>query len=235
MPLILSPTRPSDTLSWARIRSIAYSGTTHDLLHSGPICESSILRVAEDRKRELVKPNAWHWKVVDTDLEPSADDPLDNDGQIIAIAAWSLCNVGVKQEESGDKEAEKADDAQPFTPPELRLDALSSLINPLRAAQKEIMGTEQPYLMLNSLATHPDQRGRGAAKLLLDWGLKKADSDGLVTYLDGTVMARPIYEKNGFKLVKDLEWDRVPWGGEGRDWLACMVRQPQESNRKANN
>ena len=43
--------------------------------------------VADDRKREIEKPNTWHWKVVDTDLEPSSDDPSDNGGRTIAVDA----------------------------------------------------------------------------------------------------------------------------------------------------
>jgi WD repeat-containing protein 48 len=229
MPLELHPMTHTDTLSWTRVRAIAYYGPTHDLLHTGPISESSILGVAEDRKRELKKPNTWHWKVVDTVLEPGTDDPPDNGGRTIAISVWSMRNV--KAEEEGSKEAssvpvEKVDDTPGFLPPELRLDALSSLLRPLRAAQEEVMGTSSRYFMLNQLATHPDHQGRGAAKLMLDWGLKKADEDGLVTYLDATVIGKIVYEKRGFKLVKAVEWDRVPWGGEGKDWHGAMVRQP---------
>jgi WD repeat-containing protein 48 len=222
-----------DTLSWIRVRALAYYGPTHDVLHSGPIRESSIRGVAEDRKREIKKPNRWHWKVVDTDLEPSPDDPSDNGGRTIAISVWSLHNIqaGNRQDENNETSsvpAEKADDTPGFLPPELRLDALGSLFGPLRAAQASIMGTSTPYLMLNQLATHPDHQGRGAAKMMLDWGTQKADAEGLVTYLDSSVAGRPMYERRGFVLVKALEWDREPWGGEGKDWHGCMVRQPKD-------
>jgi WD repeat-containing protein 48 len=120
--------------------------------------------------------------------------------------------------------AEKADETTGFLPPELRLEPLGSLLGPLRAAQASIMGTSTPYFMLNQLATHPDHQGRGAAKMMLDWGMQKADEEELVTYLDSTVTGRPVYERRGFALVKALEWDRVPWGGEGKDWHGCMVR-----------
>lgn len=114
-----------------------------------------------------------------------------------------------------------------FLPPELRLDALKSLFDPLDAARDEIMGTEQRYFMLNSLATHPDHQRRGAGKLLLDWGMQKADTDGLVTYLDATQLARPIYAKRGFEVKRTVEWDRKVWGGEGVDVHYCMLRVPR--------
>lgn len=61
--------------------------------------------------------------------------------------------------------------------------------------------------------------------MMLDWGMRKADEEGLMTYLDSTMTGRPIYERRGFEVVKALEWDRVPWGGEGKDWHGCMVRR----------
>lgn len=228
MPLELHPITPNDTLSWVRVRALAYYGPTHDVLHSGPISESSFRGAAEDRKRELKKPNTWHWKIVDTDLEPSEDDPQDNGGRTIAIAVWSMLNVAKEgSHEASSIPAEKADDSPGFTPPELRVDALISLFGPLRAAQQEIMGSSNQYFMLNSLATHPDHQGRGAGRLLLEWGLNKADKEGLTVYLDATAAGRTMYEKRGFSLVRVTEWDRVPWGGQGKDWLGHMVRQPQ--------
>lgn len=227
MPLEVRPLTSADALSWIRVRAHAYYGPTHDLLHTGPVSELSLRGVAEDKKREINKPNIWHWKAVDTDLAPGEDDPPDNGGRTIAIAVWSMRNV--KQESSNEASsipAEKADDAPGFVPPELRLNALKSLFDPLRAAEHEIMGTEKPYLMLNSFATHPDHHRRGAGTLLLNWGLKKADDEGVPTYLDATSIARPLYEKRGFKVIKATEWDRVPWGGQGKDWHGHMVRQP---------
>lgn len=213
---------PSDTLPWIRLRALAYYGPTHDVLHSGPITESSIRGVAADKARDLGKPNMWHWKIVDSDLAPGTDgDAEEGEGRIIAVAVWSLCNVRDRDEGHG---------TPGFLPPELRLDALSSLFGPLRAAQTDIMGTTEPYLMLNSFATHPEHQRRGAGKMLLEWGLRKADAEARRTYLDATEMARPLYEKNGFRVVRATEWDRVPWGGEGMDVHSHMVREPVESN-----
>jgi len=232
MPLELRKMNPEDTLSWIRIHSLAYYGPTHDVLHNGPISESSIRGVAEDKKRDLLKPNTWHWKIVDTDLEPSADDAPDNGGRTIAISVWSMHIVKKGEEEEGSDEpttnpAVAGDEELGFLPPELRLDALTSLFKPLRAAQKEIMGSSEAYFMLNSVATHPDYRGRGAARIMLDWGLKEADEKDLPTYLAATGLARPIYEKRGFVVVKGVKWDREPWGGEGRDIHWCMLRARQ--------
>ncbi|KAF1364866.1 hypothetical protein EJ07DRAFT_151293 [Lizonia empirigonia] len=204
MPLELHPLRPSDALSWIRTRSKAYSGPTHDLIHHGTISDASIRGVAEDRKREIGSPNVWHWKIVDTDLPPSEDDPGDNGGQTIAVAVWKMMNFEEQNEGKGKTEQGAA------------------------AEHASIRtGTEpaRDHAPSPRLATHPDHQGRGAAKLLLDWAMNKVDEERLVTYLDATQIARPIYEKRGFEVRRVVEWDRTKWGGEGKDVHYCMVRQ----------
>ena len=262
MPLEIHPLRLSDSLSWIRTRALAYYGPTHDLLHNGPVSETSIRGVAEDRKREIGNSNVWHWKIVDTDLAPSEDDPKGNGGRTIAVAVWKMMNVEGesvhrhtpkkgKEEDTSRTEKREAPaehasvpaETEPisnnslgsnypsFLPPELRLNVLASLFDPLDAARDEIMGTEEPFFMLNSLATHPGHQGRGAGKLLLDWGMKKADDEGLVTYLDATQVARPIYEKRGFEVKRPVVWDRTMWGGDGVDVHYCMVRLPEGGHK----
>lgn len=260
MPLELRPLRRADSLSWIRTRALAYYGPTHDLLHRGAISESSIQGVAEDRRREIGNSNIWHWKIVDTDLAPSKDDPEDNGGRTIAVAVWKMMNVKnesvhrytpkkERMSDSSDRAQEEVPtehasipvETEPatsslgprypsFLPPELHLEALASLFDPLDASRDEIMGTEKPFFMLNSLATHPDHQGHGAGKLLLDWGVKKADDEQLVTYLDATQVAKPIYERRGFEVKRAVEWDRTVWGGEGADVHYSMVRQPRTGN-----
>ncbi|KAJ4342392.1 hypothetical protein N0V87_001010 [Didymella glomerata] len=189
--------------------------------------------VAEDRKREIGKTNVWHWKIIDTDLTPTKDDPEDNGGRTIAVAVWSMKNVNNGKHASVPAETESPSNNSlgprypSFLSPELRLEALASLFDPLDASRDEIMGTENPFFMLNSLATHPDHQGRGAGKLLLDWGVEKADDEQLVTYLDATQVAKPIYEKRGFEVRRVVEWDRTAWGGEGIDAHYSMVRHPR--------
>ena len=220
MPLELHPMTQADTLSWTRVRALAYYGPTQHLLHNGPITESSLHGMVQNRKREVLKPHTWHLKIVDTDLSLNLDDPPDNGGRTIAISVWSMHNVKVGEEEGGNNEESSipVEDTPGFIPPELRLDAEVSLKGPIQAARNEVMGSSTPFFMLNQLATHPEHQGRGAAKMMLDWGLRKADEEGLATYLNATIEGRGVYKRRGFKVVKELEWNRVPWGGEGSDW-----------------
>ncbi|KAL6710426.1 hypothetical protein ACN47E_009372 [Coniothyrium glycines] len=220
MPLELRPMTAADAESWMRIREEAYAGPTHSLLFTRSLIKASLQARARDREPEIGGPRMWHWKVVDTELPPSSDEPDDNNGRNIAIAVWSLHNVPKREGE--------ADPVLVHAPPaEVRLDALKSKIGPMRVVRDEIMGTEKPFLMLNMFATLPEHQGRGAGTMLITWGLEKADEEGLVIYLDSSEAARPIYEKKGFKVARDMWWDRVPWGGEGRSWTGSMLRQPR--------
>ncbi|KAF2728746.1 hypothetical protein EJ04DRAFT_581129 [Polyplosphaeria fusca] len=237
MPLTLAPITKADTISWTRIRAVAYLGPTHELVHSGkPISETSILGVAEERKKEVGQPNNWQFKIVDTDLSPSDGDPADNGGKTIAIAVWSAHNINLTRDGSKEPsenhepttnpaEADVGEQSPSFLPPEVNLKVLSALLGPLREAETGIIGTK-PYLMLNSLATLPEHRRRGAAKILINWGLDKADTADLPLYLTATEEAKPLYEKCGFKLERSIEFNREVWGGEGSDWHYCMIRHP---------
>jgi GNAT superfamily N-acetyltransferase len=225
----------ADTLSWTHVRAASYAGPTNTLIHTHlPVSESTVLGVAEDRKKEIGKPNNWQCKIVDTDLTPSVNDPEGNGGRTIAIAIWSAHNIeldrevkraqGRRTEKEGETNASESEKSSPFLPPELRLDVLNDLLSPIHGAQPEIMGT-QPYLMLNSLATHPDHHRRGCGSILLKWGIEKADALGLPMYLSTSVAGKPLYERHGFELVREFVWDRRPWGGEGLDWHGAMVRK----------
>ncbi|KAK5996391.1 hypothetical protein PT974_01725 [Cladobotryum mycophilum] len=61
----------------------------------------------------------------------------------------------------------------------------------------------RPHIFLNVIFTHPDYRRQGAADLIMDWGIKKADDMGLEMWLNATVYGVPLYEKHGFVVVEE--------------------------------
>lgn len=210
-----------------RIRSIAYSGPTNLLVHTRPLSEESLVKVSEDRQKNFHAPGTYQWKVVDTDAE----------NEIISCAQWTLHNYNgeeseEREEEEGEAKADGIDDTAPrdprwkskrpdaeplFLPPEVNLKVLKALLGPLRAANEEIMGA-RPYLMLNTLSTHPEHYRRGCGSLLVKWGVETADELGIEAYLDTSMMGRKLYERFGFELVREVRFDREEWGGEGVDW-----------------
>lgn len=199
MPLELHPMLPSDALSWQRIKEAGFP--THRLIYTRPIDDTVLRAAAAAKRREIGSSGMWHFKVVDTSLSPGADDAPDNGGRSIAIAVWSVQNTTTSTSTSTASAAEEESSTTTGPtllrnpPPGLRLDALRDMLAPLRAAQREIMGSCEKYLKLEMLVTVPEQQGRGAGGMLLAWGLRMADQEGLAIYLDSTVVGRGLYER----------------------------------------
>lgn len=59
------------------------------------------------------------------------------------------------------------------------------------------------------MSTHPAHQHRGAGSMLVKWGTDIADAMGVDSFIEGTVIARPLYEKNGF-VVSPNNWIVVP-------------------------
>ncbi|KAL2207825.1 acyl-CoA N-acyltransferase [Sarocladium strictum] len=94
------------------------------------------------------------------------------------------------------------------------------------ALHREIMqGREHWYLEL--VVTHKAAGGRGAARKLMEWGLERADRDGLPTFLEATREGEPIYEKKfGFKVVRR---EKIDVDTEIID-APFMVREPKPAS-----
>jgi GNAT superfamily N-acetyltransferase len=83
-----------------------------------------------------------------------------------------------------------------------------------------------PSAVLEFLATRPDQQGRGVGKALLRWGMDLADKQQRRIYLEATTPGFPLYAKMGWKALEEAEIDYTQWGGEGRQVLTLMARDP---------
>lgn len=76
---------------------------------------------------------------------------------------------------------------------------------------------------------------RGAAGLLIDWGIQQARNCNSFIGLEASRMGQPIYSRHGFHQLGDwLEYDCRPYGIEGEFALARMFISPtaKEANRK---
>ncbi|KAK5993516.1 hypothetical protein PT974_06948 [Cladobotryum mycophilum] len=56
----------------------------------------------------------------------------------------------------------------------------------------------KPHVFLELCFTHPDHRRRGVGRMLMEWGIQKADDKGLETYIDATDIGRQLYRPWGF-------------------------------------
>jgi len=81
----------------------------------------------------------------------------------------------------------------------------------------------EPHLSLQLCFTHPDYRNRGAGKLIMEWGVRIADSLGINAYVEATEMGKHLYAKFGFIMVsKDEVNTSVPNPSE--EWKDMQKR-----------
>lgn len=105
---------------------------------------------------------------------------------------------------------------------------LNNFILGSRDAERECwMPRGRPCWVLMHMVTRLSQRGKGAARLLVQWGIDRAERMGFPAYLEAGVMGMPIYEKMGFRRVGELmELDLRAFGVEGMFGMAKMVYVP---------
>jgi len=78
------------------------------------------------------------------------------------------------------------------------------------------------------MITRASQRGRGAAGMLIRWGIEQAEKEGIPAYLEAAVTGKPIYEKLGFKQVGDLlEVDVREYGIQTSFFMCKMAYYPR--------
>jgi len=65
----------------------------------------------------------------------------------------------------------------------------------------------KPHVFLDILFTHPDYRRRGVGRLLMDYGVQKADELNLEAYIDSTDIGKLLYEKYGFIAAEGIPFD----------------------------
>ena len=80
---------------------------------------------------------------------------------------------------------------------------------------------------LTDLYTRPEHRGRGAASMLVEWGISCADADGLPIYLDSEPASYKLYKRYGFENIGEMTTDLKKHGGEGSYKIVSMIRRPQ--------
>ncbi|KAH8651298.1 acyl-CoA N-acyltransferase [Xylariales sp. PMI_506] len=97
------------------------------------------------------------------------------------------------------------------------------------------MGTGK-YMVLQALATSPRCQGRGIGAQLVQWGIDKADADGLPCWAHASPPGYGLYRRAGFEEVGRSDYDLATWapGGKGgnRGWgtytFRYMVRPARE-------
>ncbi|KAF2453682.1 acetyltransferase [Lineolata rhizophorae] len=94
-----------------------------------------------------------------------------------------------------------------------------------KEAQEALWTDPRGYYFCNIVTVLPEAQRRGVGRKLMEVVLEKADEEGMPAYLESSRNEPnvPIYEKFGFKLVREMECDDDGTGIQ----LYCMMRDPK--------
>lgn len=76
---------------------------------------------------------------------------------------------------------------------------------------------------LHVLVTDPSYQRRGAASILVQWGVDRAKELGLPLYLESSKRAHELYKKFGFEDIEMFEVDMSLYGGQGLHQTYAMM------------
>ena len=109
---------------------------------------------------------------------------------------------------------------------DISFDAHAKISKELPKDAVSLMSFSTPDLAL--LGTKAGQERKGAGKLLVEWGIERADRDELETFIYATAAGRPLYERCGFRAVADeIVLDLTQFGVQDSVSEWPMVRQPK--------
>ncbi|KAI5268552.1 hypothetical protein E4T47_07757 [Aureobasidium subglaciale] len=150
---------------------------------------------------------------------------------VLSVAGWYHQTKHLTAQEILDKE-EKArkERAEQKPVPGVNFTAVSDLREVQTKTRREILGGK-PHALLKLLATDPTAQRRGAGAAALRWGLEKADDLGLPVYLEGSVMGRYLYTKNGFKDIREFLIDTAKYGRPHTVPHWCMLREAKHMDQ----
>lgn len=148
--------------------------------------------MSKQRGRFLGDRSATYLKIVDEDTK-----------EIVSIARWHYYPNGYSYADGIGWEIHSPVEGQAF-PSGMNIELHNFILSARDAERKNWMAKDEPCWILMHLVTRPSQRGRGAAGMLIEWGVERAKADGVPAYLEAGVMGRPIYEKHGFQQIGEL-------------------------------
>ncbi|KAI0411392.1 putative GNAT family acetyltransferase [Xylaria grammica] len=114
-------------------------------------------------------------------------------GEVIAFAKWSH-PVGKDEE---------YEETAWIWPPGTNLDILEGWGRVTEEVQEQAVGG-RPCYRLTFMGTDPAHERKGAASMMVRWGLGQCKRDGVPGYLESTLDATPFYEKMGFVAFKNI-------------------------------
>jgi len=85
-------------------------------------------------------------------------------------------------------------------------------------------------LDLSALITDPKHQRRGAGSMLIKWGTDIADAAGIECCLEATETGRPLYERHGFEVARELPVEAEKYGVENIDTFVVSTHRKGARN-----
>ncbi|EHK18061.1 uncharacterized protein TRIVIDRAFT_45222 [Trichoderma virens Gv29-8] len=129
--------------------------------------------------------------------------------------------VGPEEEE----EIKRIAEATPWNPD----NSSDPLDNNISKIKKELLA-KKTYLLLEYLAVHPENQGKGIGTLLIQSGMKEAEKLGLDIFVLAFRRGWGVYSRAGFRVEQELIQDDSMYGGDGNYGVRFMIyEQPTKS------
>lgn len=152
-------------------------------------------------------PNIHYIKAVDTDT-----------GAIAGFARWLILKDHIPNPPPNDHGPywESAEDADYF----------NQLLTSFMAQRAEyIQKTGGNVVSLDICAVDPAYQRRGVGNQLVEWGVKKADEQGLDAVVESSPFGRGLYEKHGFVFEKMVQLQATgPYADRSHGGFAWLTR-----------
>ena len=213
--LALVPASPSDLEALVRLE---FEACAEDhgfpyIFPKGPTM-NSVTHFVNTYQKDMEEDPTCHFMIVKDAMT----------GDVASFAIWHF--YPPKSQDDFDQESTVSDLPLPSDANrELGERCIRNSIRKRHAVVTSTIGIDKPYAFLAALGTSPKYQRRGAASLLLKWGLERCDDRDLAVYVESAPPALQLYKKYGFEEVSDLKLELAPWR-EGKFINKCMVRQP---------
>jgi GNAT superfamily N-acetyltransferase len=210
MPLELQELGPKDEALFQKVafcEDAAYSTPFNGIwtifnptaLYATP-AESILACASRQWAHHLSDQPSSHWlQIVDTET-----------GEVAAGANWVIYD----EEKPYDK-PERREVGAPWIPEN---EGRSVVEKALRGWYEiRFARMNKPHVLLNIAFTHPKHRRRGAGRLFMEWGVKKADELRVESFIEATDEGVLLYENYGYRVMEPFVMDAKPENGEELD------------------
>jgi len=211
-----------DTLPNASARRVKYyMSRQQNRLATDPSCRwMKCVDISETGHREIVAMARWHY--YPGIYDPAADGPKDRDG----LKPRGTGDEGFEEGEVNwglfDYIVQTVDNRIDWVPKDGPVWCKSSEFSRILTDRWTHQLTFE--LVLLGMTTRPSWRRKGAASMLVEWGVQQAKKTNAYAGLEASADGRPVYAKYGFQQVGPLiELDCSQFGVAGIFEMANMV------------